>query len=98
MREPVSLVDCFPTIIAGAGPPVQPDDRCLPGANLLDVVEGHLAAAHRAERIPCRRRRDRRLSHPQGSFKYVHYAGMPPQLFDLDADPQETRDLASEPD
>jgi choline-sulfatase len=32
----------------------------------------------------------------KGPFKYVHYAGMPPQLFDLDADPQETRDLASE--
>jgi choline-sulfatase len=30
-------------------------------------------------------------------FKYVYYAGMPPQLFDLDADPQEARDLAQEP-
>ena len=33
----------------------------------------------------------------KGKFKYVYYAGMPPQLFDLDADPQETRDLAREP-
>jgi arylsulfatase A-like enzyme len=32
----------------------------------------------------------------KGSFKYVHYVGMPPQLFDLAADPQETRDLAQE--
>ena len=32
----------------------------------------------------------------KGPFKYVHYVGMPPQLFDLDADPQETRDLARE--
>ena len=29
-----------------------------------------------------------------GSFKYVHYVGLPPQLFDLEADPHETRDLA----
>src|SRR5262249_44123066 len=33
----------------------------------------------------------------KGRFKYVYYAGMPPQLFDLDSDPQETRDLAPEP-
>jgi choline-sulfatase len=33
----------------------------------------------------------------KGPFKYVYYAGMPPQLFDLDTDPQETRDLAREP-
>ena len=32
----------------------------------------------------------------KGPFKYVYYVGMPPQLFDLDADPQETRDLARE--
>jgi choline-sulfatase len=33
----------------------------------------------------------------KGPFKYVYYAGMQPQLFDLAADPQETRDLAREP-
>jgi choline-sulfatase len=30
-------------------------------------------------------------------WKYVHYAGLPPQLFDLEADPEELRDLAGEP-
>ena len=33
----------------------------------------------------------------KGPFKYVYYVGMPAQLFDLAADPQETRDLAREP-
>jgi choline-sulfatase len=33
----------------------------------------------------------------RGPFKYVHYDGMPPQLFALDTDRQETRDLAQEP-
>jgi choline-sulfatase len=33
----------------------------------------------------------------KGRFKYVYYAGMPPQLFDLDADPQEARDLGTDP-
>jgi arylsulfatase A-like enzyme len=30
-------------------------------------------------------------------WKYVHCAGLPPLLFDLDADPQETRNLAGDP-
>lgn len=33
----------------------------------------------------------------KGQFKYVYYAGMKPQLFDLGADPQETSDLADDP-
>ena len=32
----------------------------------------------------------------KGPYKYVYYVGMPPQLFDLETDPQETRDLARE--
>ncbi|MCP5368850.1 MAG: sulfatase-like hydrolase/transferase [Hyphomicrobiales bacterium] len=30
-------------------------------------------------------------------YKYVHYVDHPPQLFDLEADPDETRDLGSDP-
>jgi hypothetical protein len=33
----------------------------------------------------------------EGPNKCVYYAGMPAQLFDLAADPQEIRDLAKEP-
>ena len=29
--------------------------------------------------------------------KYVHYVGAPPQLFDLEADPEELHDLAGDP-
>ena len=31
-----------------------------------------------------------------GRWKYVHYEGYRPQLYDLEADPGETRDLAGE--
>jgi choline-sulfatase len=33
----------------------------------------------------------------QGRFKFVYYVGLPPQLFDLESDPDETTDLASDP-
>ena len=32
----------------------------------------------------------------KGDFKYVHYVGLPPQLFDLAADPLEQRDLGQD--
>ena len=32
-----------------------------------------------------------------GRYKYVHYEGYRPQLFDLENDPLETRDLVLEP-
>jgi choline-sulfatase len=32
-----------------------------------------------------------------GRYKYVHYVGMPPMLFDLAADPGERNDLAGDP-
>jgi choline-sulfatase len=96
-REPVSLVDAFPTILDCAGVKPHPDDKSLPGNSLFDIVCGtsprrtvmseyHAAGAATAAFLI-----------RKGPFKYVYYVGMPPQLFDLDADPQETRDLAHEP-
>ncbi len=32
-----------------------------------------------------------------GRWKYVHYVAYAPQLFDLDADPEELNDLGSDP-
>ena len=34
----------------------------------------------------------------QGKWKYVYYVGYPPQLFDLDNDPEELVDLGTDPD
>lgn len=34
----------------------------------------------------------------QGAIKYIHYHGFEPEMFDLDSDPEETHNLASDPD
>jgi choline-sulfatase len=34
----------------------------------------------------------------QGRHKYIHYTGHAPELFDLEADPEELDDLAGRPD
>jgi choline-sulfatase len=92
----VSLVDCFPTILAWAGVTPNPEDRDLPGLPLDEIArsapdrtilsEYHATGAATGA-----------FMIRQGRFKFVYYAGMRPQLFDLDADPQETRNLAEEP-
>ena len=96
-REPVSLVDAFPTILDWAGVAPNPADRDLPGVALHEVAR---TAPKRTVllRVPRGRLGDGRVPHSQkGKFKYVYYAGMPAQLFDLDADPQEMHDLAGAP-
>jgi choline-sulfatase len=95
-REPVSLVDCFPTIVSWAGVAPLPEDRDLPGLPLDEIArtaprrtilsEYHATGAATGA-----------FMIRKGRFKFVYYVGMPPQLFDLDADPQETRDFAREP-
>jgi len=96
-HEPVSLVDAFPTIIAGAGLPPHPDDRDLPGASLFDVASGMAPRRTVMSQYHAAGAATGAFMIRKGPFKYVYYAGMKPQLFDLDCDPQETSDLASDP-
>ena len=96
-REPVTLVDCFPTILEAAGVPTHPDDRDLPGHSLVELARGtaprrtvlceYHAAGGATGAFMIR----------HGPFKFVHYVGMPPMLFDLDRDPQECNDLSADP-
>lgn len=95
--EPVSLVDCFPTIIDCAGVEPHPDDRNLPGAPLLDIVGGRALKRTVLSEYHAAGSATGAFMIRKGKFKYVYYVGMPPQLFDLEADPYETRDLGRDP-
>jgi choline-sulfatase len=96
-REPVSLVDAVPTVVDCIGLPPHPDDRDLPGASLFAVSQGIAPRRTILSEYHATGAATGAFMIRKGKFKYVYYAGMPPQLFDLDADPQETRDLAREP-
>lgn len=97
-KTPVSLVDIFPTIIEAAGLAIDEADRELPGRSLLQLMEGHdqnrtvFGEYHAVGSITgmFMVRFDR--------FKYIRYEGYEGQLFDLQADPQETVNLVSDPD
>jgi choline-sulfatase len=93
----VSLVDCYPSLIEATGADFAAEDADLPGQSLFALAqqpdqprtvfgEYHAIFSPSATYMV----RDER-------YKYVHYVGYPPQLFDLIADPLETRDLAGDP-
>ena len=95
-REPVSLVDGFPTILDCVGQQKHPDDVCLPGASLFDIVRGTAPRRTVMSEYHATGAATGAFMIRKGQYKYVYYVGMPPQLFDLDADPQEARDLAQD--
>ncbi len=96
-REPASLVDCFPTVTECVGLPPHPDDRDLPGSSLFDLARGRVPQRTVMSEYHAAGAATGTFLIRKGPFKYIHYAGMPPQLFDLSADPQEAHDLARDP-
>lgn len=94
--EPVSLVDCFPTIVDCVGMKPDPADRDLPGSSLFDVVAGIAPSRTVMSEYHAAGSATGAFMIRKGRFKYVYYVGMPAQLFDLEADPYERRDLAME--
>ncbi len=95
VKTPVSLVDVHPTLLEACGLPAETD---LPGQSLFSFIEHEdLDRAVFGEYHA--------IGASTGGFmlrwrnwKYTYYVGFPPQLFDLDADPDELRDLAPDPD
>jgi choline-sulfatase len=93
---PVSLVDGFPTIVEAVGAELMDEDlQHLDGISLLPIARGesrpnrtmfseYHAAASCTGYFMIRK----------DQYKYVHYVGYAPQLFDLAADPDELIDLA----
>ena len=98
VRTPVSLVDLYPTILRAVGEPATEQDSGLPGTSLFDVAAGAeelnrpvFSEYHAAGAI------SGAFMLRRGRYKYVHYVGYRPELFDLDADPEELRDLGDSP-
>ena len=95
---PISLVDCYPTVLGALGCSREETDQSLPGVSLWQI-----AAAESRDRMVFSEYhaigspsayymlRDRR-------YKYIYHVAGPAQLFDLAADPAEVDDLALAPD
>jgi choline-sulfatase len=92
---PVSLTDAYATVLEAVGVREAPPEGSL---SLFEAAAGRAPADRAAvseyhataSREGAFMLRDRR-------YKYVRYVSYPPQLFDLQADPEELRDLADDP-
>ncbi len=91
---PVSHVDCFPTIVEGAGEDMPAG---FPGVSLFEIAEGKKPERTVLSEYHGMGSSTGAFAIRNGKWKYVHYAKYGPQLFDLESDPDETRDLAGEP-
>jgi choline-sulfatase len=93
VATPVSHVDCAPAILDAAGAaPLGP----LSGHSLVDIANG----ATPMRPVLCEYHAIGSTSGGfmlrLGRYKYCHYVGRPPQLFDLDADLEELVDLVGD--
>lgn len=97
-EAPVSHLDLFPFFLECVGAPRPDFSAALAGVSLCEtlrapdhdriVMSEYHAVGSTAAVFMLR----------QGKYKHVHYVGYPAQLFDLEQDPEELTDRASDPD
>jgi choline-sulfatase len=96
-RTPVSLVDVHPSIINWMSAE-DPDASELPGRCLFDIAVADddpnrvVFSEYHAAKSPSGSFMIRK-----GRYKYIHYVGFEPELFDLESDPEEENDLSDDP-
>ena len=94
VATPVSHIDCAPAILDAAGVrPLAP----LPGHSLFAIAHGAQPERPVLSEYHAIGSTGGAFMLRHGRYKYCHYVNAPPQLFDLDADPEELVDLASDP-
>jgi len=94
---PVTLADGFPTFIHALGAKPHPDDAKLPGNSLIDIAQGLVPARTILSEYHAAGSMCGAFMIRHGQWKYIHYATVPPMLFDLKNDPLELRDLGRDP-
>ena len=88
--DPVSLVDLTPTFLDAAE---AASDPLLPGRSLLSPPDPDRTVFSEYHALGST---DASFMLRRGRFKYIYHVNDRPELFDLDADPDEVRDLAAD--
>jgi choline-sulfatase len=94
---PVSALDLVPTLAELAGIAIDGDAVNLDGESLLPLAQGGTRRTPVLMEYAAEGSYAPLVSLRDGRFKFNHCELDPPQLFDLDADPQERNNLAADP-
>jgi choline-sulfatase len=93
---PVSLVDCYRTVLEAVGCAAPQADLALPSCSLWEILAGArpdrnvFAEYHAAGSITGT------FMIRYGRWKYIYHVGFRPELYDIESDPGETTDLAEQ--
>jgi len=98
VAAPASHVDAYPFIMecAGEDRPEMYDGH--PGVSLMKLARGEEPGRNVLSEYHGMGSTTGAFMIRHGRYKYVHYVAYRPQLFDLEQDPEELRDLAGEPE
>jgi choline-sulfatase len=96
-RVPVTHVDVYPTALEAVGVPAIPAESGFPGSSLFGLATSNLPDRPAFSEYHGMGSTTGAFMLRLGRFKYVHYAAYQPQLFDLERDPEELRDVAADP-
>jgi choline-sulfatase len=94
---PTSHIDCAPTIMESVGAPRSAGKRALPGASLFAIASGATPSRPVVSEYHAIGSTTGAYMLRFGRYKYCHYVTHRPQLFDLEADPEELKDVAGDP-
>jgi len=98
ITAPASHVDTYPFILESTGASVPEAYDTHPGKSLFKLATGAAPDRSVLSEYHGMGSTTGAFMIRHGKYKYVHYVAYPPQLFDLEADPEELSDLAEKPE
>jgi choline-sulfatase len=93
VKQVASHVDLFPTILEGLGCTLEAEDADVPGRSLWPAIQGEERDVIGFAEYHAVGSKVGSFMLRHGNWKLIYHVGMPTQLFDLEADPDECRDL-----
>ena len=92
VNQITSHVDLYPTFLEAVGVKTTESERALPGISLWPAINGSEVSRLGFAEYHALGSKSGAYMLREGRDKLIYHVGMPPQLFDLETDPNETHD------